>query len=105
MRKRLIFMVLAGALWSLSVSGLAQTPACTPDLYGKMLCPPPNGGMMTDINGNTVCGPGACGRNNRGLVRCSSMPGGLIVIDSSGNVLCVGGCVDGEKSACMRPVP
>lgn len=105
MEKTILSLVLAGFLWSSPVYGLAQTPSCISDLYGKMLCPPPNGGMMTDINGKTVCGPGACARNSRGLVRCSSQPGGLVVIDSGGNVLCVAGCVDGDPAACMRPTP
>lgn len=105
MKKLLISLALAGFLWPSSISCLAQTPTCIPDLYGRMLCPPPSGGMMTDINGNTVCGPGACARNSRGLVRCSSQPGGLVVIDSSGNILCVAGCVDGDKADCITPTP
>jgi|GEM_PF-3869164 hypothetical protein len=105
MKKFILFLALIGLFGAWPTLALAESPPCTPDLYGKMICPPPNGGMMADMNGNTVCGPGSCARDSRGKVRCSSQPGGQVIIDSSGNVLCVGGCVEGLKSSCMSPTP
>ena len=60
---------------------------------------------MTDINGSTVCGPGYCARDSYGKVKCSSLPGGLADLDQYGNVVCVGGCVDGATSYCVAPRP
>lgn len=104
--KKIIFSLALVGLWCIpAMPVMAQSPPCIPDLYGKMTCPPPNGGMMVDMQGNTVCGPGSCARNSRGQVRCAALPGGQVVIDSSGNVLCIGGCVDGDKKSCMTPTP
>lgn len=105
MKKLLLSLVLICSLGAGTALAQDQSPGCIPDLYGQWICPPPNGGMMTDINGNIVCGPGLCGRDSRGKVRCSALPGGLAVIDSRGAVICVGGCVDGSTKACMKPTP
>lgn len=105
MKKFILFLALIGLFDPSPAPVLAEGPICSPDLYGKMICPPPNGGMMVDMNGVVVCGPGACARDSRGRVLCSSQPGGQVIIDSSGNVLCVGGCVGAEKTACVTPTP
>lgn len=76
-----------------------------PNGRGEMICPPPLGGIMTDINGSVVCGPGFCARDSYGRVKCSSVVGGAVDLDSNGNVLCVGGCLDGATSYCVSPRP
>lgn len=96
---------MAAATWS-QAPALAHDTSCTRvsmGLLGEMICPPPLGGLMTDINGITVCGPGFCARDSYGKVSCSSQPGGAAVVDSNGKVLCVGGCVDGATSYCVAP--
>lgn len=105
MRKSILSLALISLLWAAPALAQTESPSCAPDLYGKMICPPPNGGMMVDMSGTFVCGPGSCAQDSRGKVRCSSKPGGQAIIDSSGNVLCVGGCVDGDQKACMTPTP
>lgn len=105
MKKFTLSLALIALCLAAPTLALAESPTCTPDLYGKMICPPPNGGMIVDMKGTVVCGPGSCARDSMGKVRCSSQPGGQAVINSSGNVLCVGGCVDGSKNACVTPTP
>ena len=81
----------------------AQPSAClkTPD---GLVCPPPQGGMARDSRGLLLCGPGLCLRDKSGQVTCSSRPGGEVIADW-GEVLCVGGCVEGRMSDCVTPRP
>ncbi len=101
---RLVGCLFAVALTLGTSPLLAEASACV-QVDNVYLCPPPHGGVETDINGNTVCGPGLCARGSNGLVKCSALPGGDVTIDMYGNVLCVGGCVDGRRAVCVEPKP
>lgn len=98
---------LAFYLLSAASPATAHDTTCQRLAYsqGELICPPPSGGLMTDINGSTVCGPGYCARDSYGKVKCSSLPGGSADLDQYGNVVCVGGCVDGATSYCVAPRP
>jgi len=86
---------------------LAHDTSCyrLPRSQGELICPPPFGSLLVDINGGINCGPGFCARDSYGKVKCSSVPGGAVDMDANGNVLCVGGCVDGSTSYCVSPRP
>lgn len=100
-------LCLLAAVWLFALPAMAHDTGCYrfPRGNGEVICPPPFGALMTDINGNTVCGPGFCARDSYGQVKCSALPGGAVDMDPNGNVLCVGGCVDGATSYCVTPRP
>ncbi|MDR2945672.1 MAG: hypothetical protein LBV79_02860 [Candidatus Adiutrix sp.] len=98
---------LCGLAWLAAVFVAAPSWArpvddCVTMLDGP-LCPPPLGGIAADMGGQMVCGPGQCARDSTGAVKCSALPGGGAVVDMSGDVLCVGGCVTGERRRCVVP--
>ena len=87
----------------------AQFRGCQQLLGGKSnindyICPPALGDMTVDIMGNFICGPGECVIQSDGKVKCSSQPGGMAVVDSTGKAKCVGGCVDGSNDMCVGPI-
>lgn len=87
----------------------AQFRGCQQLLSGKStindyICPPAMGDMTVDIMGNFICGPGECVIQSDGKVKCSSKPGGMAVVDSTGKAKCVEGCVDGSNDMCVAPV-
>lgn len=96
--------VLAALFLALPLPLMAQnSTGCVDTPNRGVICPPPSGGMIPDWGGNYVCGPGQCARDSKGDVRCSSQAGGNVTIDSSGDVLCVGGCVGATEGQCIKP--
>ena len=98
----------------------AQDKGCTPDRYGRMVCPAPDstciadrygdivcstpgGGIVEDRYGDPSCGPGYCTKDPRGDVFCSSSPRGAASTDRYGNAVCAGNCVQARPQACVRP--
>ncbi len=98
----LTLLVALGLLWPGGAAG--DAPECA-QMLDHMICPPPNGSLALDLNGNMVCGPGHCARDSRGEVWCSSRPGGAVAMDLSAEILCVDGCVKASQSYCVKPVP
>lgn len=79
--------------------------SCAANQRGEIVCTTPGGGMMNSPNGEQLCGPGSCVRDQRGHVFCSSQPRGGATLDQNGNAVCTGGCVPGAKEACVMPEP
>ncbi len=99
-----VFWGALGALGVLAVpAAWGQPSACFKTPEG-LVCPPPQGGIARDTRGLLLCGPGQCARDRNGQVKCSSVPGGEVITDW-GEVLCVGGCVEGRMSDCVAPRP
>lgn len=72
------------------------------DKVDSLICPPANGGVVTDKEGNYVCGPGWCMVDAAGKAKCSKIPGGAAIPDQYGNAICVGGCMDASESICEQ---
>lgn len=101
---RFMTLVLSALLLVMTAGATsARGDDCMRTINGAVICPPPNGSMITDLKGNIVCGPGQCARDAGGKAKCSSRPGGVVVLDNTGHVLCVGGCVEGAASYCETP--
>lgn len=100
----------------------AQDKGCTPDRYGRMVCPAPDstciadrygdivcstpgGGIVEDRYGDPSCGPGYCTKDQRGDVFCSNRARGAASTDRYGNAVCAGDCVAARPQACVRPKP
>jgi len=69
----------------------------------KVFCPPANGSIATVRSGQVVCGRGECLADGRGGLVCSAEPGGHAARDSSGSVVCTGGCEPASASVCETP--
>lgn len=95
-------VLLAAAAFFASVGFASNKAGCVQMLTG-IICPPPNGGVSSGLDGQVVCGPGECARNSKGVVKCSSVSGGGAILDINGEVLCVGGCIDGQLNYCVVP--
>ncbi|MDR1920554.1 MAG: hypothetical protein LBS31_02255, partial [Candidatus Adiutrix sp.] len=96
-------MLGAALLFAPSVC-FAGNAGCVTELSGAIICPPPSGGLERDVKGRIVCGPGPCARDSRFKVKCSARPGGALAVDARGEIVCVGGCVEGDPSYCEIPV-
>jgi hypothetical protein len=85
----------------------AQEPGgatrCARDRLGEPVCPPPFGSIARDPTGELVCGAGQCRRDAIGQIVCSSQPGGHVVEDRLGRLVCTGGCEKASAAACERP--
>lgn len=103
--KRLIIaaMILPAAVVFFAPAAPARDNAGCAQMLDGILCPPPNGGIASGIDGEVVCGPGQCARDQNGVVQCSAVPGGSAIVDINGQVLCVGGCVSGARRQCVVP--
>ena len=103
--KRLLIagLALPAALLFFAPAGLAENKAGCVQMLNGIICPPPNGGVGSGLDGEVVCGPGECARDQKGVVKCSSRPGGSVIVDINGQVLCVGGCVRGDRKHCAVP--
>jgi len=96
-------LVALAALFFFAPAGLAQNKAGCVQMLTGIVCPPPLGGVSSGLDGEVVCGPGECARDQKGVVKCSSRPGGSVIVDINGQVLCVGGCVLGSRTLCVAP--
>ena len=96
-------LVLLGASAFFAPAGLAQNKAGCVQMLSGIICPPPHGGVSSGLDGEVVCGPGECVRDQKGVVKCSAVPGGSAILDINGIALCVGGCVLGSKQQCTVP--
>ena len=96
-------LVLLGASALFAPAALAQNKAGCVQMLTGILCPQPHGGVSSGLDGEVVCGPGECVRDQKGVVKCSSVPGGSAILDINGVALCVGGCVLGSKQQCAVP--
>jgi len=103
MRLVIFGLILSAAQTFFASAGLAENKAGCVQMLDGIICPAPHGGVSSGINGEVVCGPGECARDSKGVVRCSSLPGGSVILDINGNVLCVGGCVPGSRRYCVVP--
>jgi hypothetical protein len=104
------FMTMVCAFWSVSFHSslcLAQYH-CEQQLDARnsIICAPPLGSMVKNRNGKYVCGPGQCIMlSSTDEIICSSVPGGLVALDSRNRGLCVEGCVSATEALCVSPIP
>jgi hypothetical protein len=78
---------------------------CVKDRYGDWLCSGPGGDAVININGNPVCGVGACVKDVNGEFQCSTQPRGAAAMDVSSKPVCSGGCETASASRCTKLVP
>jgi hypothetical protein len=78
---------------------------CILDRYRIAWCAPANGRAMTDINGEVVCGAGACVTDPNGRIQCSAAADGIVSTSPSNQISCTGGCVIASKATCRRASP
>jgi hypothetical protein len=76
---------------------------CIEDALGKIICPPPGGGIEKTATGEIVCGKGECVKTFTGSIKCSRQAGGYSYIDKKGHAVCTEGCEDGSRSLCQIP--
>ena len=75
---------------------------CFKDLSGKISCPPMGGELVVNLSGQAVCGKGRCARDLFGKVTCSSQPGGQVMQDVNGKIMCAGRCEEASASNCQQ---
>lgn len=80
---------------------LQRQGRCVRDSIGKTICAPAGGSARIDRLGQVVCGLGQCVNNALGEVSCASQAGGEVMMDSAGQAVCVGGCVEARASYCQ----
>lgn len=78
---------------------------CVLDRYRAAWCAPSNGQAMTDINGEVVCGAGACVTDPNGRIQCAAVADGTVSTSPSNQFSCTGGCVVASRSVCRRASP
>ena len=83
---------------------------CLKDRNGETFCSPVGGGIVFDLYGVPVCGPGDCVRVNvdgakfrSGDTVCSSEPQGAVTKDQYGAPACSGSCIPADRNACVKP--
>lgn len=103
MTKTILFSVFVLAAFLPCAALAAGNSSCAISPSQGNVCPPPHGGMVKGGIDNYYCGPGQCLQDNYGKIKCSSKPGGSAMFSSSGSIICVGGCVDGNKALCVSP--
>ena len=74
---------------------------CFKDLSGKISCPPMGGEIHVTLSGQAVCGKGRCVGDPFGKVTCSSRPGGQVIQDVNGKVVCAGSCEEASAANCQ----
>lgn len=72
-------------------------------LTGEIACSPPFGGIVKTFDGQMLCGPGKCMISAFGQAFCSAEQYGSVTINSSGEPVCTGGCVQASAEACSWP--
>jgi len=75
---------------------------CAKDDLGRILCAPAGGSAVNTLFG-IACAPGRCMLDDLGYLKCSRELGGGISKDDLGRVVCVGGCINPSKDACVKP--
>ena len=73
---------------------------CVQDRYGNWFCSAAGGDANIDRYGTPVCGAGACVKDRRGDVQCSSQPRGNAALDTYGVAVCSSSCAPGTAQAC-----
>ena len=86
-----------------SYSNFAHGDPCRQDSKGNVWCAPPGGDTKTNNQNQVVCGVGQCliSTDGNNTVMCSSKPSGGAMFQGR-NILCVGGCVEGQQSLCTQ---
>ena len=100
----LIRLKLSVPLLSLYVFLIVNANAeCLTTQLGQVFCSPPNGGIVINRIEQVLCGPGQCATGPLGQTMCSAQPGGGVSVTPLGQIVCVGGCVPGNRSLCQSP--
>ena len=76
---------------------------CVKDRVQNTFCSTKGGGIVFDLYGVPVCGPGECIKTRSGDVVCSSETGGVAVTDIYGTPICSGSCIPANHDACVKP--
>jgi len=94
-------MIITG-IFLLAVSATAANAAtkCIENKIGHIVCAPQGGSIMTNKDGDVVCGMGQCVTNKAGVILCSSQPGGTAIINNLGMATCSGVCVSASQKIC-----
>ena len=87
-------------VWSASSVSQAGVICINDQKMDTVICPPPDGELVVDRWGETVCGIGWCAVDAAGKVKCSKVPGGAAILDQYGQSLCVGGCMEASEALC-----
>src|SRR4051812_29739594 len=77
---------------------------CVKDRYGEWFCSGPGGDAVLNINGNPVCGAGACVKDMNGEFQCSTQSRGSAAMDLSSKAVCSAGCTPASASLCAKLV-
>ena len=73
---------------------------CVKDRYGEWFCSGAGGDAVLNINGNPVCGAGACVKDLNGEFQCSTQARGAAAIDLASRAVCSAGCEAASASRC-----
>jgi hypothetical protein len=73
---------------------------CVANRYGDWTCSAPGGGAAVNVNGEPVCGPGACVTDINNVVMCSTQSRGSAALDRYAKAVCTGGCVAATPQQC-----
>jgi hypothetical protein len=63
---------------------------CMVNGFGVIACSPAFGGIVQNLDGQFLCGPGQCLINSFGVAFCSSQMFGSATIQGLGDALCTG---------------
>ena len=75
---------------------------CVKDRYGEWFCSGPGGDATLNINGNPVCGTGACVKDLNGEFQCSTQARGAAAMDITSKAVCTSGCAVASASQCTK---
>ena len=73
---------------------------CIANRYGDWTCSPPGGDARLNVNGEPVCGAGACITDINANVMCSTQPRGSAALDLYSRAVCTGGCAAATAAQC-----
>ena len=89
-----LFLLMASSTTAFAIGNCGQNK------FGHIICAPLGGSILTNKNGEIVCGLGKCVVNNAGIILCSSLPGGSATINYMGVAVCAGGCKSASQNNC-----
>jgi hypothetical protein len=101
------FLVLLSSLFftftGIAVAQNSISQQCIQTQFSGIICPPPNGTIVSTQFSGYVCGRGQCVATNFQGILCAATPGGHAIQTQFQGVQCVGGCEQASPSYCVRP--
>ena len=101
------FLVLLSSLF-FTFAGIAEaqnsiSQQCIQTPLSGIICPPPNGTIVSTPLSGYICGRGQCIATPFQGILCATTPGGQAIQTQFQGVQCVGGCEQASPNYCVRP--